>query len=132
MALVDQLREELPPKETDPVTSRGLKFDRGLAWVHFEEGRGGLGKSPRLQKLINETLVGAGAPIAAFRNVIGHGMGAPTIPTHGSDAQKARYLRPPFTCEAVWRQLFSEPRAGSGWAGLATRAVQDGHRTRGG
>src|SRR3546814_19045028 len=53
-------------------------------------------------------------------------MGAPTIATHGSDAQKDRYLRPLFTGEEVWCQLFSEPGAGSDVAGLATRAVKDG------
>src|SRR3546814_13567757 len=73
-SLCDQLLEELPPKETDPVTFLGRQFDLGLAWVHFEEGRGGLGKSPSLQKLINETLVGAGQPKAAFRHVHGTGM----------------------------------------------------------
>jgi alkylation response protein AidB-like acyl-CoA dehydrogenase len=125
-ALCEQLLAELPPRETDPVTFLGRQFDLGLAWVHYPEGSGGLGKSPRLQRLINETLVGAGAPIAAFRNVIGHGMGAPTVVTHGTDAQKARYLRPLFTGEEIWCQLFSEPGAGSDVAGLATRAVRDG------
>jgi alkylation response protein AidB-like acyl-CoA dehydrogenase len=126
LALCNQLLDELPPKTTDPVTFLGRQFELGLAWVHFPVGHGGLGRSPKLQKLINETLVGAGAPIAAFRNVIGHGMGAPTIVTHGSEEQKARYLRPLFTGEDVWCQLFSEPGAGSDVAGLATRAVRDG------
>jgi alkylation response protein AidB-like acyl-CoA dehydrogenase len=45
---------------------------------------------------------------------------------HGNEAQQARYLRPMFTGEEVWCQLFSEPGAGSDVAGLATRAVQDG------
>ena len=53
-------------------------------------------------------------------------MGAPTVVTHGSEAQKARYLRPLFTGEEVWCQLFSEPGAGSDVASLATRAVRDG------
>jgi alkylation response protein AidB-like acyl-CoA dehydrogenase len=53
-------------------------------------------------------------------------MGAPTVVTHGSDAQKDRYLRPLFTGEEVWCQLFSEPGAGSDVASLATRAVKDG------
>ncbi|MFZ6002506.1 MAG: acyl-CoA dehydrogenase family protein [Actinomycetota bacterium] len=126
LQLCERLLAELPPKETDPVEFLGRQFDMGLAWVHFPEGCGGMGRSPRLQKLINETLVGAGAPIAAFRNVIGHGMGAPTIVTHGTEAQKARYLRPLFTGEEIWCQLFSEPGAGSDVAGLATRAVRDG------
>jgi alkylation response protein AidB-like acyl-CoA dehydrogenase len=126
LGLCQQLLEELPPKETDPVTFLGRQFDLGLAWIHFPEGNGGLGLSPKLQRTVNETLQKAGAPVAAYRNVIGHGMGAPTIVTHGSEEQKKRYLRPLFTGEEVWCQLFSEPGAGSDVAGLATKAVKDG------
>ncbi len=126
LALCQQLLEELPPKETDPAEFLGRQFDLGLAWVHFPVGNGGLGKSPKLQRLINDTLGAAGAPNAVMRNVIGHGMGAPTIVTHGTEEQKQRYLRPLFTGEEVWCQLFSEPGAGSDVAGLATKAVRDG------
>jgi alkylation response protein AidB-like acyl-CoA dehydrogenase len=126
LELCRQLLEDLPPKETDPATFLGRQFDLGLAWVHFPEGYGGLGLSPKLQKTVNEALSAEGAPHAASRNVIGHGMGAPTIVTHGSEAQKQRYLRPLFTGEEVWCQLFSEPGAGSDVASLATRAIRDG------
>ena len=61
-----------------------------------------------------------------MRNPIGYGMGAPTVVAHGSTIQKERYLRPLFTGEEVWCQLFSEPGAGSDVAGLATRAMRDG------
>jgi alkylation response protein AidB-like acyl-CoA dehydrogenase len=71
-------------------------------------------------------LWGAGAPIPFARNPIGHGMGAPTVVTHGSEAQKARYLRPLFTGEEIWCQLFSEPGAGSDVASLASRVERDG------
>jgi alkylation response protein AidB-like acyl-CoA dehydrogenase len=125
-ALCRQLLEELPPKEADHVMFLGRQFDLGLAWVHFPVGHGGLGLSPKLQKLVNETLIGAGAPHPYGRNPIGYGMGAPTIVTHGTEAQKERYLRPLFTGEEVWCQLFSEPGAGSDVASLATRAVRDG------
>ena len=43
-----------------------------------------------------------------------------------SDAQRARYLRPLFTGEEVWCQMFSEPGAGSDVASLSTTAMRDG------
>ena len=123
---IDQLLAEHDPKTTDAVTFLGAQFDAGLAWVHFPEGNGGLGLSPKLQKVINERLGAAGAPVAYYRNPIGHGMSAPTIVVHGSEDQKQRYLRPLFTGEEIWCQLFSEPGAGSDVAGLSSRAVRDG------
>ena len=69
----------------------------------------------------------AGAPDNdPLRIAIGLGMAAPTILRHGTDAQRHRYLRPLWTGEEVWCQLFSEPGAGSDLAALATRAVEDG------
>jgi len=45
-AEIDELIEELvtsfPPKETESVKFQGEQFDRGLAWVHFPVGEGGL------------------------------------------------------------------------------------------
>ncbi|SRR6266545_5291076 len=123
---IERLLDEHPPAATPRQEFLGAQYDLGLAWVHFPEGFGGLGLSPKLQKVVNETLAAAGAPSPYARNPIGYGMGAPTIVTHGSDEQKTRYLRPLFTGEEVWCQLFSEPGAGSDVASLATRAVRDG------
>jgi alkylation response protein AidB-like acyl-CoA dehydrogenase len=125
-ALVDQLLADVPPKETPSAAFLGAQFDRGLAWVHFPEGRGGLGLSPSLHQRVVGRLSAAGAPSSAMRNIIGYGMVAPTLIVHGSEEQKDRYLRPLFTGEEIWCQLFSEPGAGSDVAGLATRAVADG------
>ncbi len=124
--LIDQLLEELDPVETPVEEFLGRQYDLGLAWVHFPEGFGGLELSPRLQTRINHRLAEAGAPNPYYRNPIGYGMGAPTVVTHGSEAQKQRYLRPLFTGEEVWCQMFSEPGAGSDVAGLSTRAERDG------
>jgi alkylation response protein AidB-like acyl-CoA dehydrogenase len=123
---VDQLLTDFPPASTDPTVFWGAQFDLGLAWVYFPEGRGGLGASPSLQPAIDERLRAAGAPSNFIRNPIGIGMGAPTVLAHGSDAQAERYLRPLFTCEEIWCQLFSEPGAGSDVASLSTSATRDG------
>jgi alkylation response protein AidB-like acyl-CoA dehydrogenase len=124
--LCDELLAAHPPKSTPPQEFLGAQYDLGLAWVHFPEGFGGLGLSPKLQNIINTKLFAAGAPFPYARNPIGYGMCAPTIVTHGSDEQKRRHLRPLFTSEHIWCQLFSEPGAGSDVASLAMRAVQDG------
>ena len=124
--LAMQLLEDCDPKTHDSTTFLGAQFDKGLAWVHFPVGHGGLGLNPKLQKVVNERLVTADAPNAYYRNPIGHGMCGPTVVAWGSEEQKRRYLRPLFTGEEIWCQLFSEPGAGSDFAGLASKGVRDG------
>jgi alkylation response protein AidB-like acyl-CoA dehydrogenase len=125
-SLVDQLLAEHPPAGTDAVTFLGAQFDLGLAWVHFPKGHGGLGLSPRHQKIIGERISKAGGPSSYARNPIGYGMCGPTVVEWGSDEQKSRYLRPLFTGEEIWCQLFSEPGSGSDFAGLSAKGVKDG------
>ena len=119
--LVDTLLHDVPPSSTDARTFLGAQFDLGLAWVHFPEGHGGLGLNPKLQSTINERIFAAGGPNPVGRNPIGYGMCGPTVVVWGSEAQKQRYLRPLFTGEEIWCQLFSEPGAGSDFAGLSSR-----------
>ena len=116
---VDALLASFPVKTTDAVTFLGAQFDAGLAWVHFPEGLGGLGFSPRHQKVINERINAQGGPNAYARNPIGYGMCGPTVVEWGTPEQKQRYLRPLFTGEEIWCQLFSEPGSGSDFAGLS-------------
>ena len=104
----------------------GAQFDRGLAWVHFPEGEGGLGVAPRLQSVVDDLLDQVTPHRPRYADIIGHGMGAPTLVAHGTKEQKHRWLRPMFTGEELWCQLFSEPGAGSDVAALAARAVLDG------
>ncbi len=122
---LDALLAAHDPRTTDDRTFRGARFDNGLAWVHFPEGHGGLGLRPELNRRVEERLRAAGAaaqdPASFFMALAG-----PTIVTHGSDEVKKRFLRPMFTGEEKWCQLFSEPGAGSDFAGLGTRAVRDG------
>ncbi|GAA2080867.1 acyl-CoA dehydrogenase family protein [Aeromicrobium tamlense] len=111
----------------DPVEFLGARFDAGLAWVHFPVGRGGLDRPREEQQVVEQLLAEAGAPAPDLGlNSIGLGMAAPTLIAFGTPEQQERYLRPLFTCEEVWCQLFSEPGAGSDLAGVTTKAVLDG------
>ncbi|MEX1279698.1 MAG: acyl-CoA dehydrogenase family protein [Acidimicrobiia bacterium] len=102
-------------------------YDHGLAWVHFPEGFGGLGVAPGLQRrAVARLREGGGSFGNLSQNVLGIGMGGPVVAAHGSDAQRERWLRPMYTAQEIWCQLFSEPGAGSDVAALATRAVRDG------
>jgi alkylation response protein AidB-like acyl-CoA dehydrogenase len=122
---IDALLASHDPATTPDIEFRGARYDAGLAWVHFPPGCGGLGLRPDLNRHIEKRFRDAGArpadPTTFFMALAG-----PTIVTHGSDEQKQRFLRPMFTGEERWCQLFSEPGAGSDFAGLATRAVRDG------
>jgi alkylation response protein AidB-like acyl-CoA dehydrogenase len=115
------------PATTDRLDFLRARFDAGLAWVHFPEGLGGLGAPRALQSVVDSAMASAGAPDNDPRRIgIGLGMAAPTLLRFGSDEVKTRFLRPLWTGEEVWCQLFSEPGAGSDLAAAGTRAVKDG------
>ena len=115
------------PATTDRIEFLRARYDAGLAWIYFPEGHGGLGLPQEWQPVVDRMLDEAGAPDNNARaNGIGLGMAAPTILAVGTEEQKQRFLRPLWTGEEVWCQLFSEPGAGSDLAALATRAVRDG------
>ncbi|QUH00583.1 acyl-CoA dehydrogenase family protein [Saccharopolyspora erythraea] len=130
----EELRERVRAflAEHDPAVEDRLdflraRFDAGLAWVHYPVGLGGLAAPRQLQQVVDAELEAAGAPDNDPQRIgIGLGMAAPTILKFGDDEQRRRYLRPLWTGEEVWCQLFSEPGAGSDLAALSTRAVRDG------
>jgi alkylation response protein AidB-like acyl-CoA dehydrogenase len=122
--LVDQLLAE--HGDDDEVSFLGAQFDAGLARMDYPLGLGGLDASPKLQAIVDEALEGAGRRYPWIRNAMGIGMCGPTLVARGTRDQQERFLRPIFTAEEIWCQLFSEPGAGSDVAGLATRAVADG------
>ena len=124
-AALDAFLADNDPRAMSDIEFRGARYDAGLAWVHFPVGFGGLGLRPEFNKVIEQRVRAAGAaptdPSTFFMALAG-----PTIVTHGGHEQKERFLRPMFTGEEKWCQLFSEPGAGSDFAGLATKAVRDG------
>lgn len=115
------------PQSMEPLEFLRARYDAGLAWVAFPEGLGGLGLSRSEQPAVDAAFAAAGAPDnRPGTNAIGLGMAAPTILAYGTEEQKQRFLRPLWTGEEIWCQLFSEPGAGSDLANVATRAVRDG------
>ncbi|MEU5259386.1 acyl-CoA dehydrogenase family protein [Amycolatopsis sp. NPDC021455] len=115
------------PASTDKLEFLRARFDAGLAWIHFPAGLGGQNAPRALQSVVDAVFTEAGAPDNNPRRIgIGLGMAAPTILAFGTPEQRERFLRPLWTGEEVWCQLFSEPGAGSDLAALGTRAVRDG------
>jgi alkylation response protein AidB-like acyl-CoA dehydrogenase len=84
----------------------------------------GLSLPPNQAKFVNEVLNKYKVP-RPF-NIIGIGMGGPTLIQWGTEEQRKHLLRGLATNEEIWCQLFSEPGAGSDVAGLSTRAMRDG------
>lgn len=123
---LDDLLADCDPEHTPPAEFWGRQFDLGLAWIHFPEGKGGLGLDPGFQDLVDDRLLAAGAPQNLLVNMMGVGMAGPTLIAYGTEEQQRALLRPTFTCEIVWCQMFSEPGAGSDVASLSTRAERDG------
>ncbi|MEZ5215821.1 MAG: acyl-CoA dehydrogenase family protein [Ilumatobacteraceae bacterium] len=128
-ALVNQTLDEFlaanDPSTMSNIEFRGARYDAGLAWVHFPKGFGGLGVRPELNRIVERRCREAGAGPQDGATFF-MALAGPTIVTHGTDEQRRRFLRPMFTGEEKWCQLFSEPGAGSDFAGLACRAVRDG------
>ena len=126
-ARVRALLDEHDPASSDPRDFLAARFDAGLAWVHFPRGSGGLELPRSFQSQVEADLAAAGAPQGGGpHNGIGMGMAAPTIAAFGTAEQQREFLRPLFTGEHFYCQLFSEPGAGSDLAGVSTRAVRDG------
>ena len=127
-ARVRVLLEEAHPEKTEAIAFRQKQYEHGLAWVHFPEGHGGLGLSPKMNMVVFDEIskhskVMHNTPPAS---VIGIGMGAPVVLTYGTEEMKRTLLPKIFSGEEIWCQLFSEPGAGSDVAGLSSLAVRDG------
>lgn len=127
LADIDEFLRNNNPETTDRIEFLRARFDAGLAWVQYPEGCGGRDLDADLQSVVDAAFAAAGAPDnAPHRNVIGLGMAAPTILRFAAEEDKKRWLRPLWTGEEIWCQLFSEPGAGSDLATAATKAVRDG------
>ena len=111
--------------EADYLTTWQRKlFDAGWAAVHWPREYGGRGASLTEQAIFQEEMARARAP--QMMNRVGINLVGPTLITHGTSAQRSRYLPKILSCEEIWCQLYSEPDAGSDLASLRTRAERGG------
>jgi alkylation response protein AidB-like acyl-CoA dehydrogenase len=140
--VVDWLRENLPAAWVEAVESGDSEAFRearrlveyndwcarlgeaGWATPTWPKEYGGAGLDPSQARVVNDALARYRVP-RSF-NIIGIGMGGPTLLQWGNDEQRRRWLPAMAQHREIWCQLFSEPGAGSDVAGLATRAVRDG------
>ncbi|MBW2237154.1 MAG: acyl-CoA dehydrogenase family protein [Deltaproteobacteria bacterium] len=100
------------------------KADAGWACITWPVEYGGRGASSIQSVIWGQEEAKFKTPPPVFS--IGIGMCGPTILTHGTDEQKARWIPKLVSGEEIWCQLFSEPNAGSDLAGLRMTAVRDG------
>ena len=96
----------------------------GWAAVSWPKEYGGRSASLMQQAIFWEEMARVDAPPTA--NTLGLGIIGPTIISHGTEAQKKRYIPKILSAEEIWCQGFSEPNAGSDLAGLQTEARLDG------
>jgi alkylation response protein AidB-like acyl-CoA dehydrogenase len=100
------------------------KAKAGWACITWPKEYGGRGASAIQNVIWNQEESKFATPPAIFG--IGTGMCGPTVMTHGTAAQKERWIPKLLSGEDVWCQLFSEPAGGSDLAALRTKAEKDG------
>ena len=99
-------------------------YEAGYVGMLWPTEYGGWSTSPMQQAIVQDEMARIGAPPPI--NGLGIGFIGPTIIVHGTEWQKARYLKKMLTAEEIWCQLYSEPNAGSDLASLKTRADDHG------
>lgn len=92
-----------------------------LSWPKEYGGRG-LGAIEEF--VFAEECARAGVPEGLGR--VGRLLAAPALLSHGTEEQRARFLRRILRQQDIWCQGFSEPNAGSDLAGVRTRARRCG------
>src|SRR6059036_1300534 len=119
-------RDERPVEFGDPRRVAEAKawqrkvHEAGYLALAWPREYGGRGADVMRQTIVNEEMVRARAP--GLIGLMGIQMVGPTLITHGSEAQRRRYLPKILTAEEIWCQGYSEPGAGSDLASLRTRA----------
>ena len=101
-----------------------LMADARLSHTMLNEEAGGRGWSRALNHVALSVM--ADKRVLGPPTGLGMMLAAPTIATHGTDAQIREYIPKILNGQHAWCQLFSEPGAGSDLAGLQCKAEKDG------
>lgn len=99
-------------------------FEGGWSGITWPKQYGGRGATPIEHFIFLEEMTNYRVP--GTIDVIGIGMGGPTVMTWGTTAQKDKHLKNILSGAETWCQGFSEPNAGSDVAGLKTTASDQG------
>ena len=123
----DFVGDGLPPDERLAAARawQARKAAAGYAAVTWPRELGGLGGTAVQQLIVRQEESRFRSSFGIFE--IGLGMCLPTLMAYGSEAHKARRIRPGLYGQEIWCQMFSEPAAGSDVAGVLTRARPEGH-----
>ena len=107
--------------EARPRPSGRELAEAGYATPHWPRPWG-LGADAETQLIVDEEMKRARVTPPALVNPVAINNCAQSLLTHGTDAQRERFLMPALAGEEIWCMLFSEPAGGSDLAGLRTRA----------
>ncbi|MEO8694313.1 MAG: acyl-CoA dehydrogenase family protein [Acidimicrobiales bacterium] len=100
------------------------RFDHGWAGITWPVSVGGRGAGVWQEIIFNQEMARFDVTSGFLAATIG--MVGALLLVHGSDEQRATYLRGLLRGDDAWCQLFSEPGAGSDLANLSARADRDG------
>lgn len=109
--------------EANPRPSGRQLAEAGYVVPHWPKPWG-LAADSELQLIIDQEMKRAG--VSPPRNPVAVNNCAQSLLTHGTDAQRQRFLWPALSGEETWCMLFSEPSGGSDLGALRTVARRDG------
>ncbi|MCB1414018.1 MAG: isobutyryl-CoA dehydrogenase [Xanthobacteraceae bacterium] len=107
-----------------PVDTMREAASLGMGGIYIRDDVGGSALTRFDAALIFEALAQGCPTVSAFVSI--HNMASWMIDSHGSDAQRRRWLPKLCTMEWLASYCLTEPGAGSDAAALRTRAVRDG------